>query len=82
MREYTCRHKDKNGRDNDNRIRQKFHEKYRSKKNEEEKEIKNEVEKIMIVIIRDIREKKKEWGGLEVSNYRRRCRFFLRFCAI
>jgi len=59
MREYTCRHKDKNGRDNDNRIRQKFHEKYRSKKNEEEKEIKNEVEKIMIVIIRDIREKKK-----------------------
>ena len=29
------------------------------KKNEEEKEIKNEVEKIMIVIIRDIREKKK-----------------------
>ena len=38
------------------------------KKNEEEKEIKNEVEKIMIVIIRDIREKKRmgRIGGFEL----------------
>lgn len=51
------------------------------KKNEEEKEIKNEVEKIMIVIIRDIREKKRmgRIGGFELPTT---MPFFLRFCAI